>query len=139
MSVSAQIRGGTDILGWESEHRDSICSVCSTPLEQDPQIPEETKKDHNYCPNCKDYRPGRLICRQVMVESPAIRCAKLSCLWQYTIKSIQYVLTLLYHQYRVEYAEKARGKEIPEHYRTGENVPQSILGLIWAIMRMPGG
>jgi hypothetical protein len=79
---------------------------------------------------------GNLISRQAMVRPPEITCVKPSCLWRYTLKSLRYTLTLLYHQYRVQYAEKYRHKEIPEYYRTGEDAPESFVGLIAGILKL---
>jgi hypothetical protein len=81
---------------------------------------------------------GKLICRLAIVEPPdPIECPSWSCTWKFLIKNIKYVLTLLYHEYRVKYAEASRGKEIPAKYRTGLEVPESLWGLFWAIMKVP--
>lgn len=79
---------------------------------------------------------GKLISRQAFVRPPQITCVKLSCLWRYTFCSWRYTLTLLYHEYRVKYAEKHRHDEIPEHYRTGEDTPQGIFGLAREIIKL---
>lgn len=83
---------------------------------------------------------GRLISRQTIVEVPVWSpCLTLTCMKAYFKAQVVYVLTLLYHQYRVEYAEKFRDNDIPTHYRTGENAPTTFWGLVWAIMRIPHG
>ena len=80
---------------------------------------------------------GKLISRQVSVEPPApISCVRVSCLWRYTLESIAYTLTLLYHKKRTEYAEGNRDKDMPERYRTGEDTPDSIIGLVWEIIKL---
>ena len=81
---------------------------------------------------------GNLISRQAIAQAPDMKpCLALKCVGGYFKAQMIYVLTLLYHQYRVEYAEKMRGKEIKMDYRTGENAPSTIPGLVWAIMRLP--
>lgn len=57
-------------------------------------------------------------------------------MWKFAVKSLAYVLAMLYHKYRVEYAEKNRNKEIPVKYRTGEEAPESVLGLIFQIIKL---
>jgi hypothetical protein len=81
---------------------------------------------------------GRLIVRNVNVQPPQFgACLVLTCMWRYFKAQLIYVLTLLYHQYRTECAEKYRDKDIPMDYRTGENVPETFWRLVWAIMRIP--
>jgi hypothetical protein len=81
---------------------------------------------------------GRLISRQAIVPPPDFKpCIALTCLRQYFMAHLIYILTLTYHAQRVEYAEKMRSREIPEHYRTGENVPVKFWGLVWVILTMP--
>ena len=81
---------------------------------------------------------GRLICRQAIVQPPEFgNCLVLTCLAKYVKAQVMFVLTLLYHKYRCEYAEKARDKEIPMRYRTGDDVPTSFWKLVWEIMRIP--
>jgi len=87
-----------------------------------------------------DHRDGQgnLICRQSIVIPPEpIKCPNLSCFKKFFVSNLKYVLTLLYHEYRCEYAEKMRGKDIPMKYRTGEGVSESVFGLFMAIMRVP--
>jgi hypothetical protein len=79
---------------------------------------------------------GKLISQQASVEPPRIECPKISCLWRYTIKSFQYTLLMLYHKYRLQYAEANRRKDIPEYYRTGENAPESMFGLAKEIIKL---
>jgi len=83
-------------------------------------------------------KDGRLISRQAIVPAPEFGpCLVLTCLWEYFKAQLIYVLTLMYHEHRVEYAEKSRDKEIKEDYRTGENVPKTFWKLVWAILRVP--
>lgn len=83
-------------------------------------------------------KDGRLISRQAIVQAPEFGpCLVLTCMWKYFKAQLIYVLTLKYHEYRVDYAEKSRNKEIPEHYRTGEKVPETFWKLVWAILRVP--
>jgi len=83
-------------------------------------------------------KDGNLICRQAIVLPPdPIECPKWSCLWKFLGKNIMYVLTLLYHEYRVKYATSARGQNISMKYRTGTDVPVKFWPLFWAIMRIP--
>lgn len=83
------------------------------------------------------HRDGRgvIISRQVAIEAPGmIECVRLSCLWKYMIKSLRYTLIMLYHRYRVAYAESHRNKHMPAHYRLGEPSPETIWGAIREIL-----
>lgn len=123
---------------WDVEHRDGVCAKCLIPFElirSKNSVGEETVT-RLPCLKCGGTE-GRLISRQMMIEPPApITCVRLSCLWRYTIRSVKYTLTLLYHKHRATYAENNRRKEIPEKYRTGEDAPVSILGLLWEISKL---
>jgi len=80
---------------------------------------------------------GNLISRQVMIQPPLpITCIKPICLWRYQILTWKYLLMQLYHKYRVGYAERNRYKTIPEYYRTGDNMPFTIRGLLWEIFKL---
>jgi len=81
-------------------------------------------------------KEGVLISRQVSFPPPVIRCMTLSCLRRYLVDSWRYTLILMYHKYRTIYAEKHRNENIPEHYRTGDNSPTSIMGALWAIFKL---
>ena len=43
---------------------------------------------------------GKLISRQVSITPPVINCVRITCLVRYTLKSLLYTLTCLYHRYR---------------------------------------
>ena len=82
-------------------------------------------------------RGGRLVVRMVSIEPPGlINCVKPSCLVKYIIKSWRYVLVLLYHKYRSEYAEKYPDIYILWKYRTGEDSPEGIWLTIWEIIKL---
>ena len=82
-------------------------------------------------------RGGRLISRQVSISSPGvIDCIKPLCLMKYVIKSWRYVLILLYHKYRGDYAEKYPEDNILEKYRTGEQSPRGIWSSLWEIIKV---
>ena len=83
---------------------------------------------------------GNLIVRFVSVKPPGVELCRVfqaGCILRYFRKCIKYVLVQIYHHYRMEYAEKHRKDSIPMHYRTGENVPETIPKLIWGIVRIP--
>ena len=92
-----------------------------------------------------EHRSGdRLISRQAMMQKPKIpdppeppECTKDECIkayikeyikWQQECREIWglYNCQLNYHSARVAYAGKARNIEIPERYRTGDPMPQTI-------------
>jgi hypothetical protein len=81
---------------------------------------------------------GRLISRQVMTPEPEMPCVtSFKCILKYIHNNVIYALTLLYHTNRVEYAEAHRDRDIPMKYRTGEDVPTTIISLIIAILKIP--
>jgi hypothetical protein len=83
-------------------------------------------------------KDGKLISRQVMTPEPAAPCVtSFKCILKYIHNNIIYAMTLLYHTNRVEYAEVYRDRDIPIKYRTGEDVPTTIIGLIIAILKIP--
>jgi len=80
---------------------------------------------------------GVLIVTMVSVAPPGpIECVRFSCLWNYLIKSLRYVLITLYHKHRVIYAETHRDEEIPLHYRTGTPSPETGWGALKEILRL---
>lgn len=86
---------------------------------------------------------GVLVVRMASIAPPGvIKCVRLSCLWNYLIASLRYTLIMLYHRYRVEYAESHkyneahRDKDIPYHYRTGVPSPDTIWGAAKEIVRL---
>lgn len=82
-------------------------------------------------------RGGILISRQVSIIPPGmIDCVKPTCLFKYVIKSLRYVLVLLYHKYRTEYAERYPEENITWKYRTGEHGPEGINESIWEIIKV---
>jgi hypothetical protein len=82
-------------------------------------------------------RRNKLVSRQAMIEGPApIDCVRPSCLIKYIIKSWRYVLVLLYHRYRTEYAEEYPDIDIPLKYRTGDYGPEGIWSSIWEIIKV---
>jgi hypothetical protein len=78
-------------------------------------------------------KDGNLICRDVMIHPPTLTCNTFGCMARYWWSVQKYLLTMRYHAARVAYCEKHRTKAMPEHYRTGEKAPTSILGLLWGI------
>lgn len=82
-------------------------------------------------------RGGRLVSRQASIDPlGGIDCVRLTCLVKYIIKSWQYVLLLLYHKYRAEYAETYPDENIVWKYRTGEDSPEGIWSSIWEIIKL---
>lgn len=82
-------------------------------------------------------RGGRLISRQASVTGPGvIDCVKPTCLVKYIVKSLRYVLILLYHKYRAQYAEAYPDIYIVWKYRTGEDSPEGIWSSIWEIIKV---
>lgn len=86
---------------------------------------------------------GMLVVRMASVAPPGIiRCVRFSCLWNYLIATLIYTLVMLYHKYRVEYAESHRyneargGKDIPFHYRAGVPSPDTIWGAVKEIVKL---
>jgi len=80
---------------------------------------------------------GRLVVRHVVVAPPEpIACVRLSCLWRYTLKSLRYVLLLLYHQRRIALAEAQKDCFVPEHYRSGSPAPRGIPQAIREILKL---
>ena len=82
-------------------------------------------------------KDGNLISRQVSIEAPnSPTCITLPCLWRYLIDSLIYTLVASYHQRRVIYAEANRNKKILERYRTGEPSPKTLLGALYANIKL---
>lgn len=82
-------------------------------------------------------KDGEIISRQASIETPkAPTCLRPSCLWRYLLDSIRYVLIANYHAKRVAYAEAKRHSKIPQRYRTGEPAPSTILGGIYANIKL---
>ena len=82
-------------------------------------------------------RGGRLISRQASVAGPGvIDCVKPTCLVKYIVKSLRYVLILLYHKYRANYAEAYPDIYIVWKYRTGEDCPEGVWNTIWEIIKV---
>ncbi len=80
---------------------------------------------------------GNLISRQADIQPPApISCIKPACLWRYLIQSLTYILTLLYHERRVSYAEANRNKKILERYRMGDPSPKTLWEAIHANIKL---
>lgn len=132
--------GSSVEISWGSEARDGHCPDCNSILEE-PTVEDkaeyrETKLLKRMCPQCKERKAGKLIVRQFSIEPPKIECSKVHCLIDYLGKAIFYTLLRLYEQYRTVYAFSHRNKEIPEYYRTGENIPTSMKGVLWGIFRL---
>jgi len=82
-------------------------------------------------------KDGTLISRHAMVKSPEMPpCLALKCFGKYFKAQMIYILTLVYHQRRVEYAEKNRRQTIELKYRTGENTPVTFWGLVREILKI---
>jgi len=79
---------------------------------------------------------GRLISRQASVEAPVITCMRPSCLRRYMVKSLAYMLLMLYHKKRVNYAERKRNEDIPSKYRTGDNAPSGVFRTLLEIIKI---
>lgn len=80
---------------------------------------------------------GLLVVTMASIAPPGvIKCVRLSCLWNYLVLSLRYVLISLYHKHRVIYAEAHRDEDIPIHYRTGTPAPETVWGAIKEILRI---
>ena len=86
-----------------------------------------------------DHRDGQgnLISRMVSIDEPEpINCLKPKCLMDFFLRVVKCGLLSTYHCKRVEYAERRRHQNIPMKYRTGEDSPETIKGLIWGIIKL---
>jgi len=85
-------------------------------------------------------KTGQLISRQASVEAPVITCMRPRCLRRYMVKSLAYMLLMLYHKKRVNYAERKRNEDIPSKYRTGDNAPSGapsgVFRTLWEIIKI---
>jgi len=80
---------------------------------------------------------GVIVVRFASVAPPdAIKCVSLGCLWRYLLESLRYTLVMLYHKYRIIYAETHRDEDIPAHYRMGEPAPDSVWKTVKEIVRL---
>jgi len=80
---------------------------------------------------------GKLISRSVSIQDPSPpQCTKFRCVWRFFWQVVFCGLLSSYHCKRVVYAEKNRRKDIPSKYRTGEDAPENIKQVIFAIIKL---
>ena len=95
-----------------------------------------TPKERQQFLNANSVRP-RMIVRQASIPEPEpMKCKNFGCAKRYLVRAITYALLNMYHTYRTGYAEKHKNDEIPLHYRTGEQSPESIKGCLLEILRL---
>ncbi len=132
--------GSSIAISWGSEARDGHCpdcgSILETPTAEDKMEYREIRLLKRMCSQCGERKAGKLIVRQLSIEPPVIECNGISCLMRYQRKAMFYTLLRLYEQYRTTYAFTHRNNHIPEYYRTGENTPTSMRGVLWGIFRL---
>ena len=69
-----------------------------------------------------------------MVPPPEpMTCLRLSCYFAFIGRVVRYMMLQEYHKRRLMYAQRHRNDDIPEHYRTGEPVPDHLL---WEIIKL---
>jgi hypothetical protein len=111
-----------------AEHRDGHCSTCGTMLDKG----EVGKMPLRYCPNCKDYRTGKLIAKEHTIAPPDYRaCLKITCLGQYCRDLLTFALISIYDARRFSYAVNNRHRKMPMRYRNGEPLPGTLLQSLW--------
>ena len=80
------------------------------------------------------YSKGKMVATHVNVPPPQpMTCIRLSCYLDYVKRVLHYMTVLEYHKRRMRYAEKHKDKDIPEHYRTGDPLPNH---LTWEIIKL---
>jgi len=78
-----------------------------------------------------------MIVRQASIPEPEpMKCKNFGCAKRYLVRAITYALLNMYHTYRTGYAEKHKNDDIPLHYRTGEQSPESIKRCLLEILRL---
>ena len=80
---------------------------------------------------------GDLVVRMVSLsEPPPLTCTDFRCIIKWVKDMYLYSLIELYHERRVAYAEKNRGKYILERYRTGDPSPKNLLQVAIALTKL---
>ena len=123
MSSINSVRNNGLGIRWSVDFRSGKCPKCGSLLDN------ERKEDlgKRFCPSCKILTQGNLIVREFTIEPPkAPSCAKISCIFKFTLEMITYSAICLYHSRRVAYANMNRDKMILERYRTGEPSPKNL-------------
>ena len=69
---------------------------------------------------------GNLISKEVLIDAPKLpECMKPMCLFRYSWQVFTWACIVLYHEQRVNLAEKYRHHKIPIKYRDGEPSPET--------------
>jgi len=139
VTMVASVGSGLGV-SWGAEARDGYCPDCEAmldePTAEDKAEYRTTRLLKRMCPKCGERKAGKLIVRQISIEAPTLKCTRIRCILAYEIKSIFYGLLRIHEQYRTAYAVRHRGDNIPEHYRTGENLPTSVRSVLWEIFKL---
>ena len=113
-----------------AEHRTAICEHYGTLMEK------ESKSLR--CGKCGGTR-GTLVSRSVAIHAPPPpECVRIPCLIKFFHDVLYCALLSKYHQKRMEYAEKNRGRKIPLKYRTGDDAPKTIKQALLALIILGG-
>ena len=116
-----------------AEFRDGHCPDCNNILDHG----VFGKMPSRYCPNCKDWKVGKLIAKEVSLQPPRPPlCLRVGCIWKYFWEVLVYSAISTYEARRFAYAVKNRHKKILERYRTGEPRPKTFWQAIHANLKL---
>ncbi len=128
-----------------AEHRTGYCEDCGTRTAKEfyydggytdgKGVFHKRKRVRMSCPDCGGL--GKLIVKTYSVQPPVFAgCFSPKCVWQFFKDTLFCAVLANYHQRRVAYATRSRGKPILERYRTGEPSPKTIWQAIHASIKL---